>query len=96
MAQFLQFYSMAEKEISDKRVLKIAERIKKLRIAKGYTSYENFAFDHELPRRSYWRLENGTNFTIEKLLNILDIHKISLEDFFSKDFDKKLSGKPKK
>jgi transcriptional regulator with XRE-family HTH domain len=84
---------MAEKEINDKRILKIADRIKKLRIAKGYSSYETFAFDHELSRRSYWRLENGTNFTIEKLLNILDIHKISIEDFFSKDFDKKVKTK---
>jgi len=80
---------MAEREITDKRIIKIGERLKKLRIKKGYTSYENFAFDNDIPRRSYWRMENGTNFRIESLLKILDVHKISLEEFFGKDFDKK-------
>lgn len=84
---------MAEKEITDKRILKIGDKLKALRIAKGYTSYENFAFDNEIPRRSYWRMENGTNFRIESLLKILDVYKISLEEFFSKDFEKRLEEK---
>lgn len=79
---------MAEKIITDDRIVTIADKLKKLRIKSGYTSYENFAFDHDIPRRSYWRMENGTNFRIESLLRILDVYQISLEDFFSADFEK--------
>ncbi|MGE0562765.1 MAG: hypothetical protein AB7O47_13180 [Flavobacteriales bacterium] len=56
--------------------------MKQIRIEKGYTSYEQFAFDNDIPRVQYWRLETGTNFTINSLIKILDIHNISLKDFF--------------
>lgn len=66
----------------DKRVLKIADKLKKIRIDKGYTSYENFAWDNDLPRVQYWRLEHGVNFRIESLLKVLDVHKVTMEEFF--------------
>ena len=66
---------------------KIASKLKKLRIEKGFTSYENFAYQNDLPRVQYWRMEKGTNFTIKNLLKILEIHKISIEEFFNNDFD---------
>lgn len=72
---------MGKKQL-DKRVLKIAKKLKQIRIEKGYTSYEQFAFDNDIPRVQYWRLETGTNFTINSLIKILDIHNISLKDFF--------------
>ena len=68
---------------TDKRQAKIAEKIKQLRLAKGYTSYEKFAWDHEINRVQYWRIEKGSNITIASLLKVLDIHKISMSDFFS-------------
>ena len=67
----------------DKQRAAIAKRLKDLRIYRGYTSSEKFANEHELDRKQYWRIEeNETNFTINSLLRILDINKISLEDFF--------------
>lgn len=66
----------------DKRIINIGKKIKKLRIDKGYTSYENFAWDNKIPRVQYWRMEKGTNFTIKTFLRILDAHKISIQDFF--------------
>jgi hypothetical protein len=68
----------------DVRIQKIADAIKRLRIEKGYTSYENFALDHDLGRMQYWRMEKGTNFTISTLLRVLDIHQLSLAEFFSR------------
>ncbi len=62
---------------------KVAKKIKQLRINKGYKSYETFALDHELDRKQYWRIENGSNITITTLLKILKIHRISLKKFFS-------------
>jgi hypothetical protein len=72
----------SDKKPLDKRVSRICEKLKKIRIDKGYTSYENFAHDHDLPRVQYWRLENGVNFRMESLLKILDVHKLSLQEFF--------------
>ncbi len=66
----------------DARMRQIAEKLRQLRIDKGYTSYESFAFDNNLPTIQYWRLETGANFTIKSLLRILNIHKLTMEEFF--------------
>ncbi len=54
-----------------------------MRIDAGFTSYENFANAKDLDRKQYWRIENGANITISTLLKLLEIHKISVKDFFS-------------
>ncbi|MDF2437773.1 MAG: hypothetical protein K0Q95_2149 [Bacteroidota bacterium] len=69
-------------DITDKRLQKIGAKIKKLRMEAGYTSYEDFAWENELNRVQYWRMEKGSNFTINSLLKILDVHQLSLEEFF--------------
>lgn len=83
MLYYLQFSVMEnlDKEIESK-ILKIAEKIKLLRKAKGFTSYETFAFEYEINRVQYWRIETGRNITLKTLLKVLSIHKISLEAFF--------------
>lgn len=70
-----------------KELKKIGERLEKLRIKKGYNSYEAFAIDNGLSRMQYWRMEKGkSNITMRSLIVVLKIHKISLEDFFSNKF----------
>ncbi len=83
MLYYLQFSVMEnlDKEIESK-ILKIAEKIKLLRKGKGFTSYETFAFEYEINRVQYWRIETGRNITLKTLLKVLSIHKISLETFF--------------
>jgi hypothetical protein len=66
----------------DKRLLKVAQKLKKMRIDNGYTSYEQFAWDNEINRVQYWRIESGANITIKSLIKVLDAHKITLKDFF--------------
>lgn len=64
-------------------LIKIGNKLRQLRIEKGYTSYETFAFDFDIPRMQYWRMEKGkTNVTIKSLKKVLDIHGISFKDFF--------------
>lgn len=67
----------------DKRLVAIGNKIKELRIRKGYSSYEQFAFEHNLPRSGYGEHEKGRNMTLASLLRILDIHELSFKDFFS-------------
>ena len=68
---------------ADPRLKQIAQKLKQLRLDKGYSSYEAFAFDHELPRVGYGRHEQGSNLTLKSLLRLLDIHQLSLADFFA-------------
>lgn len=70
-----------EKEI-EKQISKIANKLKQLRKEKGYNSYENFAFENNLNRVQYWRIESGQNITLKTLLKVLKIHEISLAEFF--------------
>ena len=68
---------------TEPRLNQIAQKLKQLRLDKGYSSYEVFAFEHELPRVGYGRHEQGSNLTLKSLLRLLDIHQISLADFFA-------------
>lgn len=70
----------------ESRIARIGAQIKTLRIRSGYTSAEIFAYEHDLNRISYWRMEKGSNITMTSLFRILDIHKITLREFF-KDID---------
>ncbi len=72
---------MAKKK--DSYVQKIASKLKQMRIDAGFTSYENFANAKDLDRKQYWRIENGANITISTLIKLLEIHKVSMRDFFS-------------
>lgn len=73
-------------EDSDKnielKINQISKKLKEIRLSKGYTSYETFAFDNNLNRVQYWRIESGSNITLKTLLKVLEIHQISLEEFF--------------
>lgn len=75
-----------KKKHLDSRIMRVADKLERIRIEKGYTSYENFAIEHGISRMQYWRMEKGTNFTFESLLKILDAHKMSLSEFFE-DFE---------
>jgi len=70
-----------------KELKKIGQKLEKLRIQNGYGSYESFAIENGLSRMQYWRMEKGkTNLTLRSLIVILNIHKVSLKDFFSDNF----------
>lgn len=72
-------------KILESNIKKVAQRIRQLRIDRGYTSYENFAFDNEINRVQYWRVESGKNITLKTFFKILQIHDLTVEEFF-KDF----------
>lgn len=69
-------------EFKQEQLQKLANRIKQLRIEKGYTSYEYFAYDHNIPRAQYGRYEKGEDLKFSSLIKIVKSLNISLEDFF--------------
>lgn len=76
--------AVKEEEILSGLLEKVGKKLEELRKKKGYTSHESFAYDNELPRVQYWRIEKGkTNVTLKSLVKILAIHKLTVEEFFA-------------
>ncbi len=61
---------------------KIGNKLKRLRIDSGYSSYEIFAWENNLSRIQYWKMEKGTNCTLKSLDRVLKVHKLTVEQFF--------------
>lgn len=66
---------------------KLAKRIKELRIAKGYTSYEVFAFESNINRVQYGRYEKGGDLRYTSLLKVIKALDMTPAEFFSEGFD---------
>ena len=74
---------MKEKEAFDGTLRKIGLKLKDIRVKRGYTSHEDFAYDNDIPRVQYWRIEKGNaNLTMKSLARLLAIHKMTIEEFF--------------
>ena len=80
------------KKEKDPIVIALGSRIKELRIAKGYTNYENFAFDHDLPRSQFGRYEKGEDIRFTSLVKILHAFNVSPEEFFDDRFSLPIRG----
>lgn len=72
---------------TEQKLKQLGERLKKLRIEKGYKNYEQFAFDHNIPRAQYGRYENGQDLRFSSLLKVLKALDITLDEFFKEDFN---------
>ena len=65
---------------------KLGERIRKIRISKGYTSYEYFAYDNNISRAQFGRYERGEDMRFSTLVRIIEAFDMTLEEFFSEGF----------
>jgi len=65
-----------------KYLKKIGKKLRELRIENGYSSYDFFAWEHDIPKTTYLNMEHGKNFTMVSLIRVLQIHGISFEEFF--------------
>jgi transcriptional regulator with XRE-family HTH domain len=80
---------MEEKEenLPNEDLVKLGNRIKALRIKKGYTSYEYFAYEHNISRAQFGRYEKGEDLRYTSLLKVVRAFDMTLEEFFSEGFD---------
>ena len=61
----------------------VGTRLADLRIKKGYSTIKEFTQKYDLPEIQYWRMEKGkANVTLKSLVKILNIHNITLQEFF--------------
>lgn len=80
-----------EKSESDKKkqedVTVLATRLRSIRKSLGYTNYENFAFEHGIPRAQYGRYENGQDIRYTTLMKIIRAFGMTPQEFFAEGFD---------
>ncbi|GIL24017.1 MAG: hypothetical protein BroJett042_25300 [Bacteroidota bacterium] len=72
---------------ADVELKKLGARIKALRLKKGYTNYENFAFEHNIPRAQFGRYERGEDLRYSSLLKVIRALGLTQKEFFSAGFD---------
>ena len=71
----------------DKELKKLGARIKQLRVKAGFTSYEYFAYEHEISRTQYARYEKGLDLRYSTLMKIISAHGLTVKEFFSEGFE---------
>lgn len=74
-------------EYTKKVLTLLGNRFRTLRIAKGYTNLERFAYESEIGRAQYGRYENGEDLRFSSLLRVLKGLDISLTEFFGEGFE---------
>ncbi len=72
---------------SEDQLKKLGERIRQLRIAKGYSSYEYFAYEHNISRAQFGRYENGQDIRLSTLVKVINAFGMTLHEFFSEGFE---------
>ncbi len=68
-------------------VKQLGMRLRELRKSKGYNSYEDFAYTHDITSSQYFAYEKGKNIEFNTLVRILKALNVSLKEFFSQGFD---------
>ena len=77
----------AKKLSKEQALQKLGERIRQLRIQKGYTSYEYFAYEHEISRAQFGRYERGEDLRFSTLVKIINAMDLTLDEFFGEGFE---------
>ena len=76
------------KDLEEKKLAQLGDRIRYYRKQGGYSNYEHLAYDCGISRSQYGKYENGGNIKFTTLCKILDHLDVSLEDFFKEGFNK--------
>jgi transcriptional regulator with XRE-family HTH domain len=67
----------------DEFLINLGENLKKYRTKNGYTSYEQFAFEHNIGRAQYGKYERGTeDMRLSSLFKVLKELNVPWDEFF--------------
>ena len=78
---------MKEKIPKEIFLKQLGNRFREIRISKGYSNYEQFAFDHELPRAQYGRYEQGKDLRLSSFIKVLEALEVTPVEFFADGFE---------
>lgn len=76
---------MKDPQIED-MLTKVGNRLKAIRKAKGYSNYEQFAYENNIGRAQYGRYEKGSDLRLSSLFKVLQAMDISPAEFFGEGF----------
>ena len=81
----VKYPDMTKKPTSEEIALLLKEIGAKVRTHRksAYKNYEDFSKAYQFNKVTISRLENGENFTMTSLVQVLRVLDISLEDFFT-------------
>lgn len=68
-------------------LIKLSNRMKTLRLAKGHFNYEKFSIGNGISRPQYRSYEMGGNITYTSLLRVMKALGVTPAEFFSEGFD---------
>ena len=74
-------------EFTQQQLENLGKRIKELRKAKGYSNYEQFAYDNNIPRAQYGRYENGEDLRFSSLVKVVSALGVSMKEFFGNELE---------
>src|SRR5689334_13224288 len=80
----------------DSHLKYLGERIRALRIAKGYSNYEYFAFENGISSSQYARYERGEDMRFSTLAGLMAAFKMTPAEFFDYIYDIKGPEQPVK
>jgi hypothetical protein len=69
------------------QLLRLANRMKALRLQAGHLNYEKFALDNGIARAQYRSYELGANITYTSLLRVMKALNVTPSQFFSEGLD---------
>ena len=85
---------MQDKDEQTLNILKlVGARMKNLRVAKGFSNYENFAYESDISRAQYGKYEKGGDLRLSSLIKVLRTLEIDLNEFFNEAFTEEKKGK---
>jgi transcriptional regulator with XRE-family HTH domain len=66
---------------------KLGNRLRQLRLKKGFTNMDIFAYEHGFSRAQYGRYETGKDLQFTTLIRLINCFEMDLDDFFSEGFE---------
>jgi transcriptional regulator with XRE-family HTH domain len=72
---------------SEEYLERVGKRIRELRIKRGYSNYEHFAYDHNISRAQFGRYEKGQDLRLSSLIKVVNAFGITLQEFFNEGFE---------
>ena len=66
---------------------KLGIRLRQLRLKKGFTNMDIFAYEHGFSRAQYGRYETGKDLQFTTLIRLVNCFEMDLDEFFSEGFD---------
>lgn len=71
--------STATQSVKEITLKNLGERIRQIRISKGYTSYEYFAYEHNISRAQFGRYERGEDLRFSTLIKIIEAFDMTID-----------------